>query len=84
MGGITRLREIAPYVRRAGLRVSPHIFGLVHAQIFSGLGMHDVPIEWSIPGTGVDPYGESLQQPVCVHGSIDPFPPQFDLPPHDP
>jgi hypothetical protein len=41
--------------------------------VFSALG-HDVPIEWGIPGSGVDQFADSLAQPVVRDGLMDPLP----------
>jgi hypothetical protein len=32
------------------------------------LGFPDVPIEWGVPWTGVDPYADSLEQPTILPG----------------
>jgi len=34
--------------------------------VFIGWGFTDVPIEWGVPWTGVDPYADSLAQPILV------------------
>ena len=36
------------------------------------LGMATAPLEWSLPGTGVDPYGDSLPIPVVTDGLSQP------------
>ena len=64
MGGITRGRAIVEQVQRAGLAFAPHMFAHVHSQVFSGWGHADVPVEWGVPWTGVDPYADSLAQPT--------------------
>src|SRR5436190_3874582 len=64
MGGITGARRIVDECLSAGVPFSPHMFAHVHSQVFSGWGFADCPIEWGVPWTGVDPYADSLQQPV--------------------
>ena len=48
----------------AGVQFAPHMFAHVHSQVFSALGFPDVPVEWGVPWTGVDPYADSLAQPA--------------------
>ena len=64
MGGITGGRRIVDECLRTGTAFSAHMFAHVHSQVFSGWGFADCPIEWGVPWTGVDPYADSLQQPV--------------------
>ena len=66
MGGITGGRRIVDECLRAGVAFSPHMFAHVHSQVFSGWGFPDVPIEWGVPWTGVDPYADSLAQPTII------------------
>lgn len=73
MGGLTRLRRLVARVQASGLALSLHMFGHVHSQIASGLGLEDCPIEWSVPGTGVDPYTDSLVQPAIHNGFMGPL-----------
>jgi L-alanine-DL-glutamate epimerase-like enolase superfamily enzyme len=73
MGGITRARPMIEACRRAGTEFSPHMFAHVHSQVFGALG-HDVPIEWGVPGTGVDQFADSLRQPVIHDGRMEPLP----------
>jgi hypothetical protein len=49
------------------------MFAHMHSQIFAALG-HDVPIEWGVPGSGVDQFADSLAQPVVVDGRMAPLP----------
>jgi L-alanine-DL-glutamate epimerase-like enolase superfamily enzyme len=73
MGGITRARPLIAACERASTAFAPHMFAHVHSQVFGGLG-HDVPIEWGVPGTGVDQFADSLAQPVVRDGRMDPLP----------
>lgn len=75
MGGLTRGPRIVEQVERAGLAFAPHMFAHVHSQVFSAWGYPDVPIEWGVPWTGVDPYADSLRQPTIVEGGLmEPLP----------
>jgi len=75
MGGITRGRSIIEQCLDAGVRFAPHMFAHVHSQVFSGLGFPEVPIEWGVPWTGVDPYADSLAQPTIIEdGLMQPLP----------
>jgi hypothetical protein len=43
--------------------------------VFSGWGFTDCPIEWGLPWTGVDPYADSLAQPILGPGGLmEPLP----------
>ena len=75
MGGITRARPMFEQCERAGIAFAPHMFAHVHSQIFGALG-YDVPVEWGVPGTGVDQFADSLARPVVVDGLLQPFPEQ--------
>jgi hypothetical protein len=72
-GGITRLRETIGQIEERGIPFAPHMFPHTHSQVFSALG-YDVPIEWGVPGTGVDQFSDALQQPVVRDGLMDPLP----------
>jgi L-alanine-DL-glutamate epimerase-like enolase superfamily enzyme len=74
MGGITGGRRVIERCLRAGVEFAPHMFAHVHSQVFSALGFPGVPIEWGVPWTGVDPYADSLVQPVIVDGRMAPLP----------
>jgi L-alanine-DL-glutamate epimerase-like enolase superfamily enzyme len=75
MGGITGARRIVEECLRAGVRFAPHMFAHVHSQVFSAWGFPDLPIEWGLPWTGVDPYADSLAQPVLTSGGrMQPLP----------
>ncbi len=71
-GGITRLRDIIEQIDVAGAQFAPHMFGHVHSRVFAALG-RDVPIEWGVPGSGVDQYADSLPQPVIRDGLMEPL-----------
>jgi L-alanine-DL-glutamate epimerase-like enolase superfamily enzyme len=71
-GGVTRLREIVRRARDKGVAVSPHMFPHVHSRVMAALGF-DVPIEWGIPGTGVHPMDDCLDQPVVRDGNMAPL-----------
>ena len=73
MGGITGGRLIIEQCLNAGVEFAPHMFAHVHSQVFSALGFADVPIEWGVPWTGVDPYADSLRQPTVNAGKMQAF-----------
>jgi L-alanine-DL-glutamate epimerase-like enolase superfamily enzyme len=73
-GGITRLHDTIEQIEGAGVPFAPHMFAHVHSQVFSALGYHDVPIEWGVPGSGVDQFADSLAQPVVRDGRMEPLP----------
>jgi L-alanine-DL-glutamate epimerase-like enolase superfamily enzyme len=72
-GGLTRLRDTIAQIQERGTAFAPHMFAHMHSQIFSALG-HDVPIEWGVPGSGVDQYADSLTQPTVIDGRMEPLP----------
>jgi len=69
MGGITRGRQIIEQCQQAKVAFAPHMNGHVHSQVFGALG-HNVPIEWGVPWTGVDPFADSLVQPEILSGGL--------------
>ncbi len=71
-GGITRLRRLLADIEAADMRFAPHMFGHVHSRVYAALG-HEVPIEWGVPGSGVDQYADSLPQPTVRDGLMDPM-----------
>jgi L-alanine-DL-glutamate epimerase-like enolase superfamily enzyme len=74
MGGITRAQPMLDACDAAGTAWSPHMFAHVHSQVFAGLG-HAPPVEWGVPGTGVDQFADSLARPVLVDGGLmEPLP----------
>jgi L-alanine-DL-glutamate epimerase-like enolase superfamily enzyme len=72
-GGITRLRDTLAQIEERGIPFAPHMFAHVHSQVFGALG-YEVPIEWGVPGSGVDQYADSLRQPVVRDGLMEPLP----------
>lgn len=72
MGGITSAARLIGACEAAGTSFAPHMFAHVHSQVFGALG-HDVPVEWGVPGTGVDQYADSLRRPVLEDGLMRPF-----------
>jgi L-alanine-DL-glutamate epimerase-like enolase superfamily enzyme len=64
MGGITGLRKVVHDCQVANIMVAPHMFSHIHSQILSAWDMLETPIEWGIVGSGVDPFADSLEQPV--------------------
>jgi L-alanine-DL-glutamate epimerase-like enolase superfamily enzyme len=74
-GGLTRLPDTLAQIEAAGIPFAPHMFAHVHSQVFSALG-HEVPIEWGVPGSGVDQFADWLAQPVVHEGLMEPLPEQ--------
>ena len=75
MGGITGGRMIVDECLKAGQRFAAHMFAHVHCQVFSAWGFSDCPVEWGVPWTGVDPYADSLAQPILDgEGRMRPLP----------
>jgi L-alanine-DL-glutamate epimerase-like enolase superfamily enzyme len=72
-GGITRLRDTLAQIEERGISFAPHMFAHVHSQVFGALG-YDVPIEWGVPGSGVDQFADSLTQPIVHDGRMEPLP----------
>jgi len=79
-GGLSRLRETLAQIEEGGIKFAPHMFGHVHSQIFGALG-YDVPIEWGVPGSGVDQFADSLRQPLIRDGLMDPLPEELGFGP---
>jgi L-alanine-DL-glutamate epimerase-like enolase superfamily enzyme len=80
-GGITRLKTHLEDISSAGMAFAPHMFAHVHSQVYSALGHTDVPIEWGVPGSGVDQFADSLHQPVIRDGLMEPLPQEPGLGP---
>jgi L-alanine-DL-glutamate epimerase-like enolase superfamily enzyme len=72
-GGVTRLRDIVKRAGDKGISVSPHMFPHVHSRLMAALGC-EAPIEWGVPGTGVHPMDDYLDQPVVRDGYMEPLP----------
>lgn len=74
MGGITRARPMLDACEVAGVQWAPHMFAHVHSQVFAGLG-YAPPVEWGVPGTGVDQFADSLARPALTDGGLmEPLP----------
>jgi L-alanine-DL-glutamate epimerase-like enolase superfamily enzyme len=71
-GGVTGLRRVLGELGEA--RFSAHMFPHVHSRLFSALGVEGVPIEWGIPGNGVDQVSDTFSRPVVVDGLMQPLP----------
>lgn len=71
-GGVTRFAEVVEAVLRSGAQVAPHMFPHLHARLLPAMGI-EVPIEWGIPGTGVHPMDDSLEQPTITDGLMAPL-----------
>jgi hypothetical protein len=48
------------------------MFPHVHSRVMAALGL-DAPIEWGVPGTGVHPMDDCLDQPVVRDGYMAPL-----------
>ncbi len=73
VGGLGPFVRASRLAAASGKRVAPHMFGHVHGPILGALGMTESPIEWSLPGSGIEPYGESLPAPQVVDGRSEPL-----------
>ena len=72
-GGITGLQNSLARARSANVSVSPHMFPHLHSRLLPIFGFNDVPIEWGIPGTGVHPMDDGLEQPEIRNGFMQPL-----------
>jgi len=72
-GGVTGLKKSLERARNAQVKVSPHMFPHLHSRLLPIFGFKDVPIEWGIPGTGVHPMDDGLEQPVIENGMMKPL-----------
>jgi L-alanine-DL-glutamate epimerase-like enolase superfamily enzyme len=72
-GGITGLQSALEKAKIASVKVSPHMFPHLHSRLLPIFGFKDVPIEWGIPGTGVHPMDDGLEQPVIFEGIMKPL-----------
>ncbi|MFL5953305.1 MAG: enolase C-terminal domain-like protein [Gaiellaceae bacterium] len=79
-GGITRLRDTIAQFEAHATPFAPHMFAHVHSQVFGALG-YEVPIEWGVPGSGVDQFADSLAQPVVRDGRMEPLPEELGFGP---
>jgi L-alanine-DL-glutamate epimerase-like enolase superfamily enzyme len=72
-GGISRMPGILKQADQAGVVIAPHMFPHVHSRLMAGLGRVDAPIEWGIPGTGVHPMDDGIEQPIILDGMMLPL-----------
>jgi L-alanine-DL-glutamate epimerase-like enolase superfamily enzyme len=72
-GGITGMPHVLDQARKAGVAVAPHMYPHLHSRVLPALGATDIPIEWGVPGTGVHPMDDCLEQPVVVDGLMEPL-----------
>ena len=72
-GGITGLQNSLARARAAKVSVSPHMFPHLHSRLLPIFGFKDAPIEWGIPGTGVHPMDDGLEQPEILNGFMRPL-----------
>jgi L-alanine-DL-glutamate epimerase-like enolase superfamily enzyme len=72
-GGISGLSRVLERAKSAKVEVSPHMFPHLHSRLLPIFGFNDVPIEWGIPGTGVHPMDDGLEQPVIENGRMLPL-----------
>jgi L-alanine-DL-glutamate epimerase-like enolase superfamily enzyme len=78
-GGITGLSDALKRAKDSGVKVSPHMFPHLHSRLLPIFGFIDVPIEWGIPGTGVHPMDDGLEQPILTNGFMEPLKPSIGL-----
>jgi L-alanine-DL-glutamate epimerase-like enolase superfamily enzyme len=78
-GGITGLQKTLDQARNAQVKVSPHMFPHLHSRLLPIFGFKEVPIEWGIPGTGVHPMDDGLEQPVISNGMMRSLSPSIGL-----
>jgi len=72
-GGVTSMPRVLDQARRAGVPVAPHMYPHLHSRVLPALGAIDVPIEWGVPGTGVHPMDDCLEQPIVREGLMEPL-----------
>lgn len=72
-GGVTGMTNVLEQARQHGVTVAPHMYPHLHSRVLPAMGVTDVPIEWGIPGTGVHPMDDGLEQPVVRDGLMDPL-----------
>lgn len=71
-GGITRFGPNLGAARAADTPVAPHMFRHVHARRLTAFGVR-APTEWGVPGTGVHPMEDALEQPTGTDGYMRPL-----------
>lgn len=72
-GGISGLKRVLELAKASGVKVSPHMFPQLHSRLLPIYGFGDVPIEWGVIGTGVDPMQDGLEQPIIENGYMLPL-----------
>jgi L-alanine-DL-glutamate epimerase-like enolase superfamily enzyme len=72
-GGVTGMSRVLEQARRSATPVAPHMYPHLHSRVLPALGAVDVPIEWGVPGTGVHPMDDCLEQPVVTDGMMEPL-----------
>src|SRR5581483_11844043 len=55
-GGLSRLPRLLRIAGEKHLPCAPHMYAHIHAPVLSALGHDQMPIEWGVPGSGVDQY----------------------------
>lgn len=71
-GGITRFGHNLGAAHAAHTPVAPHMFPHVHARLLAAFGVR-APVEWGVPGTGVHPMDDALEQPTITDGDMQPL-----------
>jgi L-alanine-DL-glutamate epimerase-like enolase superfamily enzyme len=72
-GGISGMIRIVEDAKAAGIPIAPHMFPHFHTRILDGLNVGEYPAEWGIPGAGVHPMDDSLEQPQMSGGVMAPL-----------
>ena len=72
-GGVTGLAKVVAQASNAGIPISPHMFPHFHTRVLDGLGVVDYPAEWGVPGAGIHPMDDELEQPVLSDGVMEPL-----------
>ena len=72
-GGLTGLATVVEKAKASGIPISPHMFAHFHTRALDGLGVESYSGEWGIPGAGVHPMDDALEQPVVVDGVMKPL-----------
>jgi L-alanine-DL-glutamate epimerase-like enolase superfamily enzyme len=73
MGGVSGSRAVLDACTEKGVAVAPHMYAHVHSRVLPAWGLI-APIEWGAQWTGVDPYADSLEQPVLnSDGTMQPL-----------
>jgi L-alanine-DL-glutamate epimerase-like enolase superfamily enzyme len=73
-GGVSGMIRIVDDAKAAGIPIAPHMFPHFHTRILDGLNVEEYPAEWGIPGAGVHPMDDLLEQPQMSGGVMDPLP----------